>query len=106
MLSHGANVDQEDIKGYTPLFYAASNCCLEILFELLDKGHAHVNHVAKSNNKTDFEREVLHGTTLKSNFDNLIQNNGIYANSLQNDNMKKSVCHLSYIHSVVTWDLD
>ena len=48
MLSHGANVEQEDGKGYTPLFYAASNCCLEILIELLDKGKANVRH---ENNK-------------------------------------------------------
>ena len=52
LLSYGANVDQEDSKGYTPLFYAASNCCLESLIELLDKGHADVHHVAKDNKKT------------------------------------------------------
>ena len=52
MLSYGADVDQEDSKGYTPLFYAASNCCLESLIELLDKGHADVHHVAKDNKKT------------------------------------------------------
>lgn len=52
MLSHGANVDQQDCKGYTPLFYAASNCCLEILIELLDKGHANVHKEDKSKNKT------------------------------------------------------
>ena len=46
LLSHGANVNAEDDKGYTPLFYAASNCCLEILIELLDRGHANVNHKA------------------------------------------------------------
>ena len=52
MLSHGANVDQQDCKGYTPLFYAASNCCLEILLELLDNGHANVHHEDKHKNKT------------------------------------------------------
>ena len=46
LLNHGANVESIDQKGYTPLFYAASNCCLEILIELLDKGHANVKHVA------------------------------------------------------------
>ena len=52
LLSHGANVNAEDDKGYTPLFYAASNCCLEILIELLDRGHANVNHKANRNGKT------------------------------------------------------
>ena len=52
MLSYGANVDSKDSKDYTPLFYAASNCCLESLIELLDKGHADVHHVAKGTKKT------------------------------------------------------
>jgi ankyrin repeat protein len=51
-LSHGANVNATDFKGYTPLFYAASNCCLEILIELLEKGHANVKQVANDKEKT------------------------------------------------------
>ena len=51
-MSHGANVNATDFKGYTPLFYAASNCCLEILIELLEKGHANVKQVAKDKEKT------------------------------------------------------
>ena len=46
-MKQGANVNAEDYMGYTPLFYAASNCCLEIMIELLDNGHADVNHVNK-----------------------------------------------------------
>ena len=52
LLSNGANVNAKDFKGYTPLFYAASNCCLEILIELLEKGHASVKQVANDNEKT------------------------------------------------------
>ena len=51
-MSHGANVNAIDFKGYTPLFYAASNCCLEILIELLEKGHANVKKVANHKKKT------------------------------------------------------
>jgi ankyrin repeat protein len=51
-LSHGASVNARDFKGYTPLFYAASNCCLEILIELLEKGHANVKQVANDKEKT------------------------------------------------------
>ena len=34
------------------MFYAASNCCLEILIELLEKGHANVKQVANDEEKT------------------------------------------------------
>ena len=51
-MSHGANVNARDFKGYTPLFYAASNCCLEILIELLEKGHANVKQEANDKEKT------------------------------------------------------
>ena len=34
------------------MFYAASNCCLEILLELLDNGHANVHHEDKQKNRT------------------------------------------------------
>ena len=47
LLEHGADANATDCDGSTPLFNAASNCCLEILIELLDKGHANTNHTNK-----------------------------------------------------------
>lgn len=45
-MKFGANVDSEDSKGYTPLFCAASAGSSANLIELLDHGHADVNHTA------------------------------------------------------------
>ena len=45
-MESGANVDSEDSKGYTPLFCAASAGSSANLIELLDHGHADVNHTA------------------------------------------------------------
>ena len=56
MLCHGANVDSQDFKGCTPLFYAASNSSLEILIELLDSGNANVQHVLKDAMTTAFSK--------------------------------------------------
>ena len=45
-MEFGANVDSKDSKGYTPLFCAASAGSSANLIELLDHGHADVNHTA------------------------------------------------------------
>ena len=50
LLSHEANVNAEDYRGYTPLFYAADNLCFGNLIELLDTGRVEVNHEAKNVN--------------------------------------------------------
>ena len=50
LLSHEANVNAEDYRGYTPLFYAADNHCFGNLIELLDTGRVEVNHEAKNAN--------------------------------------------------------
>ena len=39
-------MDLKDNKGYTPLFYASSKGSLSNLLELLDFGHADVNHIS------------------------------------------------------------
>ena len=44
-------MDLKDSKDYTPLFYASSSGSLANLIELLDRGHAHVNHVSSHKNK-------------------------------------------------------
>ena len=53
---HGANIDSQDFKGYTPLFHAASNSSLEILIELLDNGNANVQHISKDEMTTAFSK--------------------------------------------------
>ena len=45
-MEFGANVDSKNSKGYTPLFFAASAGSSANLIELLDHGHADVNHIA------------------------------------------------------------
>ena len=52
LLSFGADVDLKDNKDYTPLFYASSSGSLANLLELLDRGHADVNHVSSLNKTT------------------------------------------------------
>ena len=51
LLSFGADVDLKDNKGYTPLFYASSKGSLSNLLELLDFGHADVNHISSDKNQ-------------------------------------------------------
>ena len=62
-MSHGADVDAEDYKGYTPLFYASNNFCLEILIELLDTGRVNVNHKGK-NGKTALSKAHNYDTLM------------------------------------------
>ena len=51
-MSFGVDVDLKDEKGYTPLFYASSSGSLANILELLDGGHADVNHI--SNTKYEY----------------------------------------------------
>ena len=50
-MSFGVDVDLKDKKGYTPLFYASSSGSLANLLELLDGGHADVNHISNTKYK-------------------------------------------------------
>ena len=60
LLSCGADVDLKDNKNYTPLFYASSSGSLANLLELLDRGHADVNHVSIQNNTTALIKAYSH----------------------------------------------
>ena len=45
-------MDLKDNNGYTPLFYASSKGSLANLIELLDSGHADVNHISCDKNQS------------------------------------------------------
>ena len=60
LLSFGVDVDLKDNKNYTPLFYASSSGSLANLLELLDRGHADVNHVSSLNKTTALIKAYSH----------------------------------------------
>ena len=53
-------MDLKDNKNYTPLFYASSSGSLANLLELLERGHADVNHVSSQNKTTALIKAYSH----------------------------------------------
>ena len=63
-MEFGANVDSVNSEGYTPLFCAASTGSSANLIELLDHGHADVNHISAYDGKTALSKARSYETVM------------------------------------------
>ena len=97
LLSHEANVNAEDYRGYTPLFYAADNLCFGNLIELLDTGRVEVNHEAK-NAKTALSKADNYETLM------ILRKHGAEINGNQLDKLIKS--HTTFFEKMPSNVLD